>query len=295
MIKNLSFILIAVFFVGCTSDNADNQNEEQNENQEENVELVLQRYTHTTFNQFPDPEAIIIDFNQNGTIDRYKFEVHTGVPTGYFKYEYNSNGTINRIDHYTDSGDFEETVMEYTFDSQGRLTQFIDYGSQGGIGQTTNFTYDGNTVNFEEVETGKTGYVIFDSQGKILETNHNSGPEQFTRSVLTYDAKGLLIEVYNFVSDNLSYTMTIDYDSNINPLFQMYSGDPLVYISPGIHDIDFTGTFNPFSANNVTRNAIPGLENRIDETTYEYNAEGYPTMGTTLRNGELRTEHKFEY
>ena len=305
--KKFLFVFMVLLAVGCNSDsNDDTHNDPPGDTTDDGVDPTddgqgqagtdLIRYTHTTFNQFPEPEDIIFDFNQNGSIDRFKFEFNNGSSTGYDQYVYDQEERLTKIDHYSDSGDFEVIRVAYNYDAQGRLLSMIDYASQGVDNpRTTNFSWDGNTVNFEQEVTGKTGYVIFDSSNRILETNHNSGPEQFTRSELTYDSNGLLVEVNNYVNDQLSYTVTLEYDDQTNPLYPAYSSNPLVYLSQGIYDFDFTGTIKPYSMHNVIRELIPGIENRDDQTTYQYNSEGYPTMGTTQRNGTLRAEHKFDY
>lgn len=298
--KRVFFILTLLFVIGCNSDNSDDtHNDPQgggSDDDQGQTELVLLKYTHTTFNEFPQPEDLIYDFNADGSIDRFKIELNNGASTGYDQYVYDTNGRLTQVDHYSDSGDLQSTLFEYQYDGQGRLSTLIDFASQGANDpQTTNFEWDGNTVNFEEAETGKTGYIIFDGANRILETNHNSGPDQFTKSVLTYDGMGQITEVNNYVNESLSYTITLEYDDQINPLYPAFANDPLVYLAQGIYDLDFTGTINPYSMHNVTRELIPGFNSRDDQTTYQYNSEGYPTMGTTLRNGTLRAEHKFDY
>ena len=95
--KQLVYILSLFFMLGCTSDNTSDNNTDPTDDTtggetdptddgQGQTDTVLLRYTHTTLNEFPEPEDLIFEFNENGSLKRFKFELNNGSSTGYDEY-----------------------------------------------------------------------------------------------------------------------------------------------------------------------------------------------------------------
>ena len=159
----------------------------------------------------------------------------------------------------------------------------------------TIFTYNENEVTTFQEETGKTGSFVFDLDGRLIETSHDSGPSTVTRQEILYDSISRVIEIKTFLNSAQIGLTTFEYDDHPNPFYEAYVENSLLYFTRELFDVDFRGYSNFFSPNNVTTSITTGIDPRIDVRTMDYDTNGVPTNASTMRNGELRSIEVFEY
>jgi hypothetical protein len=257
------------------------------------IALDLSKYTHTTYHEFPQPNSYEAFFNLNGTFSRLNSDHYPDVVPGYELFEYDDLDRLVAIMIYSPEGTFLNDIT-YEYNATNRLIKVTDNAAQSNPLNTI-FTYNENEVTIFQEETGKSGSFIFDLDGKLIETTHDSGPSTVTRQEILYDNSNRVIDIKTFInSDQFSLT-TFEYDDHANPFYEAYVENSLLYFTRELFDVDFRGYSNFFSPNNVTTSTTTGNDTRIDVRTFSYDNNGVPTNASTMRNGELRSIEVFEY
>ncbi|MGC4040295.1 MAG: hypothetical protein QM710_05795 [Flavobacterium sp.] len=177
-----------------------------------------------------------------------------------------SGDKITTVKHYFE--DFLEQQDNYTYDSQGRVTQYQRIDFDGEIGNRETFTYNANgTVSTIQYTGDETTQTVINSRGIIYFTNnevskieaYEADGTTLVRTVLyTYDAKnnpfknitgfnaisytdgdagGILHNLATMTIDGATFTNTMTYNSSDypttiverNPLAEIESTVTIVY------------------------------------------------------------------
>ncbi len=292
MKKLFGFLFTALLLLGCSSDDSSNNNNEDNGG-DQNTVLNIKKLT--TVNSLTDYTSVTY-FNENGTVQR-RLGFNTGQnesTSSYELYEYNSGQNLISIKLYDANGQFIRDWRLYTYDSQERLSAITDYGDGSHLPYHTSFMYETNRVDFLENETNKSGYVVFDSQQRIIETAHDdTGLGTFQQHSFIYE-NGKVIEISK--GDGTIYNNTID--ANTNPLFRDFIANPMQYmlIDQYLYDIDFTFHYS-YLQNNTERvtSTTNSVVFELEETTYVYNSDNYPLSSSTTRHDGAVITRAFEY
>lgn len=283
-IAGLLFVLVAAC---AKKDDGDSDGDGQNSVRH------ISEYKHTTFNEFPQPNSYEAYFNEIGKYIRINSDHFDNVLPGYELFEYTVFDKIETIKFYLSDGTYSSN-FEYEYDASNKLTKLTDNAAQS-LPLNTVFTYNGNEVTTLQLESGKTGSFTFNSDNRLIETSHDSGPSDVTRQEISYDSQGKVVEIRSYFNNVANGMITFEYDDKINPFYEAFMDDPLSYFTREIFDVDFSGYSNFFSPANVTKITRSGNPPSIDSRTIQYNDDDYPTSATTMRNGELRSMETFVY
>ncbi len=282
----LPILILSVFF-GCTKKSNDTTGDSQT------TTVDISKFVHTLFNEFPEPITYEAFFNPDGSFSRQNNDHYENQIPGYGIYEYDSMNRLEIIKYY-ESDDTYWSNISYEYNSSNQLAKVIDNAAQS-LPLTTVFTHNGNAISMFQEETGKTGSFTFDGSGKLIGTTHDSGPSIVTSEEISYDNSDRVIEIRTSLNSFPYNVITFEYDDMINPFYQAYSGNSLIYFTRELFDMDFSGYANYFSPNNVTKITVTGANARVDTVAFVYNSAGYPTNATTTRNGVIRNTLTFEY
>ena len=283
--KKIFLLLFTVIFLSCSSD--DSNNEEQSGN----VDLHISKLTETN-----NGYTFIRYYNEDGTIIK-----ELGMNVGdneddrpYTLYAYDNQQNLKSLKFYSANDEFIRDYRIYEYDNNNKLIKLTDYGDGSHDPYVTTFTYSTNRVDFEESITEKIGSIIFDSKGRIIETNHQSSPSGLTTHFIEYNEDNQVLKITKPEGDAYTYEIS----DTENPMFQYFISKPMQYMlaEHDLYDIDFTFDTS-YSKNNVTK-FIVSYNNYpvgIEETTFQYNNNNYPISSTTNRiNGSI-IERTFEY
>ncbi|MAZ72311.1 MAG: hypothetical protein CMC70_04105 [Flavobacteriaceae bacterium] len=282
--KKIFLFVLTLTLMNCSEDDSN-----VNEDPEQEVSLNISKLTQTN-----NGGTFIRYYNEDGTVirDLRMNEGENENEKPYSVYTYDTQQNLQSIKFFSANDEFirDHRVYEY---SNNQLTKIIDYGDGTHDPYHTNFSYGDNRVDFEEIETGKSGYLKFNNQGKIIETNHQSGPDFFTKNFIEYD-NDQVVEISK--SDGTLYSFQTD--NTQNPLFQFFIDKPIQYMLTEhyTYDLDFTfGT--SYSVNNVLEisESVNNTHLGTETTIFEYNNQNLPVNSVTTRvNGSI-IERTFEY
>ncbi len=282
--KKFIVLLLTISFISCSSD--DSNKDEQIEGA---VDLKISKLTETH-----NENTYIRYYNENGTLSKEVF-LNVGDNENnrpYALYTYDDQQNLKSIKFYSENDEFVRDYRTYEY-SNNQLVKLIDYGDATHEPYHTTFTYSTNRVDFEEVETERTGYIKFDNEGKIIETYHQSGPSFWITNFVKY--KDNQVSEISQLNGRKYIFETVD---TPNPLFQFFIKKPMQYILTEhyLYDIDFTFDTS-YSINNVTK-ISESFENTVlgtEETTFQFNNKDYPVSSTTVRKDGSVIERTFEY
>jgi len=291
MIKKI--ILLPIFLIlltNCSSD--DNSNNSIDENEEPTEIKIRKLFQRNEANN----SQYIVYFNEDGTILK---ELHTTFNgdeslSSYNLYEYDSQNNLKSIKLYSHTDEFIENYIDFTYDNQGNILTMVRENGSGLGFLTTTFIYEGNILNFTEEVTNKSGNIIFDSQGRIIETQHDKyGDGNLRHHYLSYENNELK-EIIDFSNYTYRYTK----EQTVNPLFRNFIDNPIQYMieSQYLYDIDFTieDELLPFNVSNMTK-TYNGSSQDSRTTTFIYNDLEMPISANTIRYGNELITKTFEY
>ncbi|PVW17199.1 hypothetical protein [Marixanthomonas spongiae] len=279
--KNVLLLLIPILFLSCSSDDS-NKAEET----EETVDLKISKLTEAHNN-----DTFIRYYNEDGTVSKeiWIFDGSSENERPYSLFIYNDQQNLESIKLYSENDEFARNHRTYEYNSNNQLVKLTDYGDGTHEPYHTTFTYSTNRVDFEELETERSGYIKFDNKGKIIETYHQSGPSFWITNFIKY--KDNQVSEISQLNGRKYIFETVD---TPNPLFQFFIKKPMQYILTEhyLYDIDFTFDTS-YSINNVTTiHNIPGGK---EETVFQYKKDDYPISSTTIREDGSVIERSFEY
>lgn len=289
MIKNILFIpLILILIFGCSSDDSTIV-----ENEEQNTTLKIRKFIQR--NETSNSQYITY-YNEDGTILKQLYTPYDGDEnlSSYNLFEYDSQNKLKSIKLYSHTDEFIENYIDFTYDNQGNIATMVRENGSGLGYLTTTFIYEGNTLNFTEEVTNKSGNIIFDSQGRIIETQHDKyGDGNFRHHYLSYENNELK-EIIDFSNYTYRYTK----EQTVNPLFRNFIDNPIQYMieSQYLYDIDFTieDQLLPFNVSNMTK-TYNGSSQDSRSTTFIYNDLEMPISANTIRHGNELITKTFEY
>ena len=286
MIKKIIFLsLLFIALLGACSKKSDDSPVAQQSNYIIKKVIESNEFSNNNYIQY---------FNDNGTLQKdlsFLFN-QTEEGRGYRLYEYDTEQRLTAIKLYSGSDEFIRTEQSYSYNAQGQLVSRVDYGDATHPPYNTTFTYMDNRIDFIETETNRSGYFVFDINGRIMETSHDSGGGIFRYYFLSYE-NGQLMEIR---IGNQIYTYSID--ENPNPLFRNFISNPIQYLLERhfLYDIDFTSESYLFPNNvtNVTRNSGVGSTN-YRTTTFQFNNSNFAISSSTLRSDGAIIDRTYEY
>lgn len=288
MIKNILYIpLVLILVFGCSSDDSNIiENEEPSE-------LKIRKFSQRTE---ASNSQYIVYYNEDGTILKQLHTAFNGDEnlSSYNLYEYDSQKKLKSIKLYSHTDEFIENYIDFTYDNQGNIVTMVRENGSGLGYLTTTFIYEGNKLSFTEETTNKSGYIIFDSQGRILETQHDKyGDNSFRYHYFSYENNELkqIIDISN-------YTYSYTKEQTVNPLFKNFIDNPIQYMieSQYLYDIDFTieDELLPFNVSNMIK-TYNGSSQDSRSTTFIYNDLEMPINANTIRYGNELITKTFEY
>ncbi|PKL81956.1 MAG: hypothetical protein CVV24_12610 [Ignavibacteriae bacterium HGW-Ignavibacteriae-3] len=135
----------------------------------------------------------------------------------------------------------KKLIMVEKFNKNGMLTEMIEFDSRGNVTSSYNFFYDSKSrpIRAEGVDdTGRSNTQTskYDSRGYEIERKLVSvgrrGSE--TKSVLTYDKNGKLIELKNYLNDKLNDHQKFSYKNNLRTqtVIMNAKGDTAIVLIP---------------------------------------------------------------
>lgn len=284
--KKIIFFVLTITLVSCSNDDSTvDQEQEEQEEVSSNISKLTVTHNGSTFIRY---------YSEDGTITRElrmsEGENENEKPYSVFNYDTQQN--LQSIKLFSANDEFIRNFRVYEY-SNNQLTKITDYGDGSHEPYHTNFSYSSNRVDFEEVETERTGYIVFDNKDRIVETNHQSGPTFFITNFVEYENDQV---VTIQLEDGTTYTY--ETDDNLNPLFQFFLSKPIQYMLTEhyIFDIDFTFD-TPYSLNNVLKihKSIKNIAIGSETTVFEYNEQNLPINSTTTRIDGTTIERTFEY
>ncbi|WP_026451381.1 hypothetical protein [Aequorivita capsosiphonis] len=283
--KKIFLFLFTLVLISCSSD--DSPSEEQSGDED----LHISKLT-----EISNDRVSIRYYNEDGTIIK-----ELGMNVGdneddrfYTRYEYDNQQNLKSLKFYSANDEFIRDYRTYEYDSSNRLIKLIDFGDGAHDPYITSFVYSNNRVDFEETITEKVGSILFDINGRITETRHQSSPSGLTIHFISYNSDNQVTEI----SQPSGTSYTFETNTTTNPLFQFFISKPMQYMLTEhyLYDIDFTFDTS-YSVNNVTK-FIESQNNfpvGTEETTFQFNNNNYPISSTTIRvNGSI-IERTFEY
>ncbi|WP_068589741.1 hypothetical protein [Cochleicola gelatinilyticus] len=293
MLQKIFIFLTAIIVFSCSSDDDNNSN-----NQEDPQNLILKKFTYKNVDF---DNSSVLYFNTNGTLEKSLslFSNITEDNAGYNIYEYNEQGNLIAKKIFNSDNEFIRNERVYMYNSQNILTSVIDYGDGENGPYTTSFSYSNNRIDYVEVETNKTGYILLDDLGRISKTGHTAGPSGIIEQELIYENNK--VSEVRIPYQQGSYVFIYETDDNTNPLFDtLFFEKPLQYIilNHSLQDIDFTGIYSHLQGN-ITRETIHdtfynnSYINR--EVSNTYNDSGYLVNATVSKFDETTEEFTFEY
>ncbi|MGJ8664766.1 MAG: hypothetical protein ACSHW7_00220 [Patiriisocius sp.] len=276
--------------MSCSEDDTTEQNMEDDEQ-----EIVLQKTKTIISTSDGVQDEYIYYYNELGNIK--KSSSHSvGVNEEDDNYAiniYDSQQNLLREELFFPNGDFDRNLREYTYNNQQQLISMKDYGDQTTNPKTTTFTYSENRVDFVESISNRSGYFIFDSLGRIIESMADkNGIGQFRYNYYTYENNQIKSITY------LDTTYTYSTNEIENPLFNNFVTNPIQYliVYHYIYDIDFN-TDRAFSANliaNIDAN-YQGSSYNFEQSNYQYNENNYPIFCSFNRSDDLQITTEYSY
>lgn len=283
--KKIFLLLFTVTFLSCSSD--DSSNDEQSGNDILSISKLIETSNGRTFIRY---------YKEDGTIIK-ELGMNVGENENdrpYTLYEYDNQQKLKNLKFYSANNEFIRDYRIYEYDNNNKLILLTDYGDGSHDPYITSFSYSANRIDFEESITEKIGSILFDANGRIIETNHQSSPSGLTTHFIEYNSGNQVSKI----SDAGGTAYTYETSDTANPLFQFFISKPMQYMLTEhyLYDIDFTFDTS-YSINNVTK--ISESQNNFpvgtEETIFQYNNSGYPISSTTIRvNGSI-IERTFEY
>ena len=174
-------------------------------------------------------------------------------------FQYNSKGKISEALTIVPlpGNSLPKNKIIYTYDAQDRLIEkktFSNSFSSPGvftISSTENFIYLANTIQYKFTQANASFPTKIDNYD--LDSNGNFSSIFSYKNITQSSPYGIL-----------DWKKTVEYDSKNNPL----SNIPDEYL------------FLEKTKNNQTKSTSAQLTPGVSTTTYEYNADGYPTKST---------------
>lgn len=120
------------------------------------IDTVVYTYTGANITKLTVPDSYVtFDYNNGRIVRRNYFEgLDATASTDYETVTYNSDGTVAKIDWYSEGGAELEDRFEFTY-SAGKLVKFTDIwymnGVPDGSKETHYYTYTGNNITRDSV------------------------------------------------------------------------------------------------------------------------------------------------
>ena len=197
-------------------------------------------------------------------------------------YEYDSNGNMTQMLQYDKYSDLSERTT-FTYDEKNNLTEQIDYDSSGNITMTRTYSYNDKGLLQKETQNGYQdyygeptlykGYTLYeydDNDRLVKSTNYNSSGQKLYDWITTYDDNGNRTSLLQYLSSGQEYLgWCYTYDENGNLTECKYRLESQE-IERYIYTYDEAGQL-------------------IKMAPYSYGHEGQPSTYTYDENGKLTT------
>lgn len=196
-------------------------------------------------------------------------------------FTYSASGQLVKV---TDKdSETEDTETIFAYDSNGKVTKFVNiYNSPGGT-QTETYTISYPTANQAKVTDEDNDYVLvnFNEKGQVL--NFNSFGDVTTFS---YDTKGNIVKIVNGNS-----TTTANYNRDKGILSGITSPKWVLLLSD--FDLYYFGENNPISVTNVSENqGTTYTSSEAYSYPIEHVIDGYPTRMSVNYSENGSTENE---
>lgn len=247
------------------------------------------------------------EYDDAGRVIREEYVDEGGGAVCYI-YSYNEAGLISEVKQpriNLSGNTFEKLIESYTYDEQGRVTQFVEYTYTGTDTYDYTYSQDGLTVTAKVFsnaggDANDKAYIViteFDSNDRVIsekktyyETHSSYEPytevEEAEETVYTYDAEGRLIHEKKVTGRKVLEDEFVFKDAaEIRETAYTYDerGELLSVISD-IAAYDTRDYYNPVFVENFAK----------DEEYYSYNEAGEP-VHSLVRNWNASKNEAGEY
>lgn len=170
-------------------------------------------------------------FDDQGRLIREDYHnEYTDVPDTAVEYEYGEFGLIHKTESYQPSGIISNELV-YEYDSQGRHTVTLEYGSEGN--QMGHFDYeymeDGSykeIYHYEALDYEYSFYRIYDADGNLIDEYHPDFDDfASTKSkeyIYEYDEAGRVIKYDFYEAEKYKASNYYEYDAEGRIIHKYY-------------------------------------------------------------------------
>lgn len=292
--KNSNFLaiaFIAIAFAACSkSDNPTNDDSGQTAN------LTLENYVQT----FPGSGDVVTHYFDNGRWTGADKNGENGLDL-----EYDNEGRIIRLVEYANGGVWDD--LKFHYDSSGKMSSVEQLNLDGDAYITRSVEYSGNKINIQRIAYNEgTIQLSFDGDMNITGFDEiNAYDELLHSEKYRYDEQGNIAEVeyfhdYSFYQD--SGVLKHTYDTEVNPMFEIYADNQLPIMIWGTENIFFRYKITDFVKTIGPNNRIATVYPENYPMDYQMNLEneyykGYLSKQTlkAKATGEVSQTVEFNY
>jgi hypothetical protein len=172
-----------------------------------------------------------LTFNEAGDKTEEISYDQSGAMTSKTVYAYDREGRLQGYDSYSSIVDktFSKPQKNaYKLDDKGNVLEYVNYQSDGSLGNRFIYRYDAKGNKLEEAfyawNGTRTGKLLntYDEAGRILsQASYNMDDSVAWKSAYVYNAKGQKVEATQYIAGNLRYRVTFNYDDRNRLVEQM--------------------------------------------------------------------------